>query len=120
MQLIRGVIQTQAPSRGSTHMIPDRLDWGRVTPEFANTDKRIAVHVFNHSLESAEAVDRTIRFVQGRLAWHALQIPDGFTQWVSFDDRGQSLLSGWRDRIRDGLAEQASRVHFTSDGRLAL
>lgn len=51
------------------------LDWGQVTPESANLSTNTFVYVYNHDLTSMEKVDRTIRFIIGRLFFYDNHLP---------------------------------------------
>lgn len=51
------------------------LEWGQVTPEGANADLNEFYYVYNHDLSSAEKIDRTIRFILGKLNYYDLHLP---------------------------------------------
>ncbi len=99
-------------------MSPGGLSWGRATVEYASDSRMIALHIFAHSLESPLAVERTIRFVIARLAWHSTQLPKGFSSWVAFDDRGQAISEDVRAALRSALGLHVARVAFMSEGPL--
>jgi len=67
------------------------LDWGQVTPEGANTDINEFYYVYNHDLSSAEKIDRTIRFIVGRLNYYDLHLPPNPKHSVKVDVRGQGI-----------------------------
>jgi hypothetical protein len=92
---------------------PFSLDWGPITPDVFVDARRMAVHVVNHELESAENVRRTLRFVRARIRHHAPHLPPGSAQVVNFDDRGQALTDETRDSLRT-LADVA-QVAFTTE-----
>lgn len=88
-------------------MNPFELPWSPATPELANPSRRIAVHIVNHALASADDVTRTIVFLRGRLHYFAQQLPEDWQQAVRIDDRGQALSSAERNRLRAALAPHA-------------
>jgi hypothetical protein len=67
------------------------LDWGCVTPESSNLITNTFTYVFNHSLSSPAEVNRTIRFVVGRLLFYDHHLPPHSVHHVKIDARGQSL-----------------------------
>jgi hypothetical protein len=67
------------------------MDWGQVTPEYANTDLNEFYYVYNHDLSSAEKIDRTIRFIIGRLNYYDLHLPPNPKHIVKVDVRGQGI-----------------------------
>ena len=97
-------------------VVPFELDWGAVTLEAVNDERRLAVHVLNHDLETARSVDRTIRFAVGRVAWSRRQLPAGSRQLVAFDDRGQSVSGETRTRLREALTAAGADAAFFSEG----
>lgn len=95
---------------------PFALDWGAVTPELANHEQRTAVHVLNHALSSSADRERTIRFLNGRLAWYRTQLPPGWAQRVNLDDRGQTIDASGRGEIRQAV-QGAAALDFMSGGQ---
>jgi len=69
----------------------DKLDWGQVIPEGYNTQTNVILHVFNHDLTGSEKIDRTIRFIVGRLNYCELHVPAGATHFIKIDARGQQI-----------------------------
>lgn len=67
------------------------LDWGGVTPESTNIEKNMFTYVFNHKLSSPDEVDRTIRFITGRLLFYDKHLPTNPTHVVRIDARGQNI-----------------------------
>ncbi len=92
---------------------PTALDWGAITPEFVNQERGVAVHVLSHILESSADKRRSITFLNGRIRWFSLHLPEGWQQHVMIDDRGQYLTSTDRSFIAQGVLGAAD-VQFMS------
>lgn len=69
----------------------NELDWGSVTPEASNVENNTFTYVFNHKLSSTAEIDRTIRFVVGRLQFYDNHLPANPRHDVRVDARGQSI-----------------------------
>ena len=69
------------------------LDWGQITPEGADLSINTFVYVYNHDLTSSERVDRTIRFIVGRLLYYDGHLPKSPIHKLKFDVRGQQLTN---------------------------
>lgn len=67
------------------------LDWGEVSPESYNVLTNKATHIFNHDISTEEKIDRTIRFIVGRLTYYDFHLPQKSSHSVIFDGRGQNL-----------------------------
>lgn len=67
------------------------LDWGHITPESFNLATNDVTYVFNHDLGSEEKMERTVRFIIGRLQYYDLHLPAKPRHIVKIDARGQSL-----------------------------
>ena len=93
------------------------LDWGSITPEFYNGDKKIIVHIFNHNLVGEENLSRAIRFSIGRIEWFGKMFFPDFVHEIVFDDRGQNIDENVRGIILKNLSKQASKVSFISELR---
>jgi hypothetical protein len=94
---------------------PFDLDWGEVTPEFANENRRLALHVVNHDLGNPANVRRTLRFLVARSRWFARHLPAEWRQHIVIDDRGQAPAPGAREALRSALAGLAE-LSFLSEG----
>lgn len=92
-------------------------DWGSITPEFYNKEKKSVIHVFNHCLVGEENVSRAIRFAIGRIEWFKKYLSLDCNHEVAFDDRGQDIDDAIRNRIIKSLSNQASKVSFASKRR---
>lgn len=66
-------------------------DWGAITPEGINSISNNVMYVFNHDLTSPEKLDRTVRFIVGRLQYYDLHLPPNPKLVVKIDVRGQSV-----------------------------
>lgn len=93
------------------------LDWGAITVEFYNKEKKSIVHVFNHCLVEEENISRAIRFAAGRIEWFKNSRAAEYSHEVVFDDRGQNVDFKVRKRISEGLKKQTSKVSFVSERR---
>ncbi|HVJ21524.1 MAG TPA: hypothetical protein VM686_39205 [Polyangiaceae bacterium] len=91
------------------------MTWTKVTPEVMDEKQRLAVHVVNHSLESAENRQRTVRFLRARVAHYVIQLPLGWTQVLMLDDRAQAVSP--RDRAELQAALAPTKVTFLSESR---
>ncbi|WP_343304133.1 hypothetical protein AAHN97_21410 [Chitinophaga niabensis] len=87
----------------------ERLDWGPVTPEGANLKKNEFIHVYNHDLSSTEKVDRTIRFITGRLLHYDLHLPPDPIHIIKIDARGQQIDDSTDQRIEQEIKAKYSR-----------
>jgi hypothetical protein len=67
------------------------IDWGNITPEGANTEANVFLFIYNHDLTSQEKVDRTIRFILGRLYYYEYHLPENPIHAIKIDIRGQVI-----------------------------
>ncbi|MBP8033680.1 MAG: hypothetical protein KAZ71_03720 [Bacteroidia bacterium] len=67
------------------------LDWGQITPEGVNLNENEFLYVYNHDLSSSEKIDRTIRFIIGRLNYYDNHLPENPRHQIKIDIRGQSI-----------------------------
>ena len=88
------------------------LDWGQVTPESANIDKNEFVYVYNHDLSSPDKVDRTIRFIIGRLKYYDTHLPNNPKHIIKIDARGQQINNLICDQIKNGILTQYSKPNY--------
>lgn len=88
------------------------LDWGQVTPEAANIDRNEFVYVYNHDLSSADKIDRTIRFILGRLNYYDTQLPMHPIHLIKVDVRGQQVSDLTCDYIKSTLLKKYLRPDF--------
>ncbi len=91
------------------------MTWIKVTPELMNDEQKLAVHVVNHSLETAENRLRTVRFLRARVLHYVMRLPLGWTQVLMLDDRTQSVTP--RDRAELQAALAPTHVTFLSESR---
>ena len=85
------------------------LDWGQVTPEGATVDTNTFVYVYNHDLASIENIDRTIRFITGRLFYYDKHLPKDPIHKIKIDIRGQQISNETCDIIHQELKHKYSR-----------
>ena len=67
------------------------LDWGQVTPEGTDVKSNKFVYVFNHDLSSLEKIERTVRFILGRLNYYDNHLHPDPKHAITFDLRGQDI-----------------------------
>lgn len=85
------------------------LDWGHITPENFNSVSRDVTYVFNHDLTSAEKIDRTVRFIVGRLQYYDLHLPPNPRLVVKIDARGQSINDATCETLRSGISDRYNK-----------
>ena len=85
------------------------LDWGQATPEAANLETNEFVYVYNHDLTSSEKVNRTIRFILGRLNYYDDHLPKDPRHLIKIDARGQQVSDTTFDFIEEELKKKYSR-----------
>jgi hypothetical protein len=85
------------------------LDWGHITPESFNFITNTYTHIYNHDLTSDEKVDRTIRFIIGRLNYYDSHLPKGSAHSIKIDARGQQISDLVYDQIKQGVLGRYSR-----------
>jgi hypothetical protein len=91
-------------------MTLEDLDWGAVTPEFYCAETREALHVINAKCIGKPRRDRVCRFVVARLVHYAKHLPEGCSQRVRFDLRGQLIGDASLAEMRESItAEVADR-----------
>ncbi len=71
-------------------MNPLELDWGPAIPEFSNFENE-AIHILNHRFVQREDLKRNLDFIFARLNYFKKHLPEGMSQKVIFDDRGQNI-----------------------------
>ncbi len=84
-------------------------DWGQVTPEGSNLNTNTFVYIYNHDLTSLEKVDRTVRFIIGRLLYYDNHLPKDAFHIVKIDIRGQQIKNETCDLIHNELKIKYSR-----------
>jgi hypothetical protein len=85
------------------------LAWGQITPEAANLERNEFVYVYNHDLASPEKVDRTIRFIVGRLNYYDKHLPKDPIHIIKIDVRGQQISDITCNNIEQELKTRYSR-----------
>ena len=78
----------------------ETLDWGHVTPESANMERNEFTYVYNHDISSAKKIDRTIRFIVGRLFYYDRHLPASPKHIVKIDIRGQDISGATEEKIK--------------------
>jgi hypothetical protein len=95
----------------------EQFNWGVVTPEFMDSETKQAVHVFNHNLESVNMLAFNLIFIIGRLKWYLLHLPNGTSQIVKIDDRGQKMQLDLKNKLRSALKQYCESIEFFSEKR---
>jgi hypothetical protein len=93
-----------------THMYD--LDWGVVTPEASNINENEYTYVFNHKLSTPAEVDRTIRFVVGRLRFYDKHLPNNPRHLVKIDARGQEIDQNTAELIAQTIRKMHNRSNL--------
>ena len=87
----------------------ETIDWGQITPEGTDTNTNTFVYVYNHDLSSIEKVDRTIRFILGRLIYYDNHLPKDSNHRIKIDIRGQQINRETCDFIFHELKQKYPR-----------
>ncbi|WP_412465485.1 hypothetical protein [Pedobacter sp. KLB.chiD] len=89
-----------------------KINWGKATPEGANVKDNEFFYVYNHDLTSIEKIDRTIRFVLGRLKYYDQHLPANPKHIIKFDLRGQNISDETCHYIKCAIYEAYNRYEF--------
>ncbi|WPV67967.1 hypothetical protein [Chitinophaga sp. LS1] len=81
------------------------LEWGEVTPEATNIITNECLYIYNHTLKTEVDVDRTIRFVVGRLRFYDVQLPRSAKHRVKIDARGQEIPPSTVNLLKDRISQ---------------
>lgn len=95
---------------------PLDLDWGPITVEYFDSNRRLALHLVNHAFTTRDAVRLTICFLNAKVSWYRRHLPAGIQQIVFFDDRGQGTEPEVREQIRRSLLLPPASISFASEG----
>ena len=89
----------------------EQLNWGQVTPEFTldKTNESFHGYVYNHDLSSMEKVERTIRFIVGRLNYYDRHLPPNPFHEIRIDIRGQNIDNSICGYIVNGVKSKYER-----------
>lgn len=85
------------------------LDWGHITPESFDIVTNVCTHIYNHDLTSSEKVDRTIRFILGRLSYYDNHLPKDSIHSIKIDVRGQQINDLVCNQIKRQIMNKYSR-----------
>lgn len=88
------------------------LDWGKVTPEFTLDGKDEYIYVYNHDLSDEEKIERTMRFIIGRLNYYDEHLPPNPKHFIHIDVRGQQISDEMCENISDALQKIYQRPDF--------
>ncbi len=67
------------------------LDWGHLLTSGFNQQKNEALFVYNFDLTSMEKINDIVVFIASRIFWAESQLPQGCSQIIYFDIRGQEI-----------------------------
>jgi hypothetical protein len=90
----------------------NELDLGFVTPEAANLAENVFTYVFNHKLSTLAEVDRTVRFIVGRLFFYDKHLPANPKHEVKIDARGQNLNQSTVDHIVEEITKRYNKSNL--------
>jgi hypothetical protein len=65
------------------------LDWGNVSPEAADVEKKEFYYIYNHDLSTGEKVERSLRFIIGKLNQYDKHLASNPVHIIKFEIRGQ-------------------------------
>jgi len=88
------------------------LDWGSVSPESADLMRNEFTYIYNHELSSGEKIDRTIRFIVGRLINYDAHLPKDPLHVIKIDMRGQKISDKTCDFMHNELKSKYARADF--------
>jgi len=87
-------------------------NWGNASPEGVNVQNNEFFYVYNHNLTSIEKINRTIRFIIGRLNYYDQHLPANPRHIIKFDLRGQNISNEACNYIKHSIDETYSRSEF--------
>ena len=85
------------------------LDWGVVTPEAYDDVTKEALHVLNVLFVGEMNRTRAIKFTSARVLHFHRHLPQGSSQRVRFDLRGQLISNKNLEMARQTIVEQAQQ-----------
>jgi len=86
-------------------------NWGVITPEVADLGNNTFVYVYNHDLTSNVKIDRTIRFIVGRLLYYDIHLPEYHKNKIILDIRGQLI----KDQTVDFITKEINQKYNQSN-----
>lgn len=84
------------------------LDWGVVTPEAYDDVNRVALHVLNVNLIGDINRNRVIKFTCARVLHFAKHLPNGSSQRIRFDLRGQLIGNRNLEHVRQTIVQESA------------
>ena len=88
------------------------LDWGQITPEGANIKTNEFLYIYNHDLSSIDKVDRTVRYIVGRLHYYDKHLPINPRHQIKIDIRGQEIDDVTCELIRQEISNNYKTDNF--------
>ena len=85
------------------------LDWGRATPEGYDDANREALHILNVNFIGEENRNRVVKFVVARVLHFHRHLPQGSSQRVRLDLRGQLVSNKNLDHARQAITHEAAK-----------
>lgn len=87
----------------------ESLDWGPVTPEGYDGQKREALQILNMKLVGEANRRRAVRFVTARVVHFSKHLPENSSQRLRFDLRGQLIGTRALNGMRQAILDEASK-----------
>lgn len=84
-------------------------EWGNITPEGYDDAIREALHVLNVNFIGEANRNRVVKFTCARVVHFHKHLPEGSSQRVRFDLRGQAVTSKNLDLARQSILQEASK-----------
>lgn len=85
-----------------------QADWGSVTPEGYNESTKEALHVLNVNLIGDANKTRVVRFICARVLHYDRHLPEGTSQQIRFDLRGQFVGNKALYSLRQSIVDECS------------
>lgn len=74
-------------------------DWGKITVDGFKEEINQVYYSFNHDISTSEKLERTIRFVTGKIIYYQTHLPKNITHVLAFDFRGQNVSNEFIEEI---------------------
>jgi hypothetical protein len=82
---------------------PLKLDWGIITADFDNIEKKEIIHVFNSDMTKKKNNNLTKSFVINKYNYYKIHLPKNRTQNFIFDLRGQNITKKESENIEKDI-----------------
>lgn len=91
-------------------MDQSELDWGPATPEIYDQQNREALHVLNVNFIGEANRNRVAKFACARIRHFQNHLPEGSSQRVRFDLRGQLISNKNLEIIRQVIVQESAKL----------